>query len=59
MNEITFVMEVLQAKKDLLCDDFDKRPRNSLLLVPLYQGKQILPQRFEDDADMSGLWPLM
>ena len=36
MNEITFVMEVLQAKKDLLCDDFDKRPRNSLLLVPLY-----------------------
>jgi hypothetical protein len=59
MNEVTFVMEVFQTEKYLPGYYFNKSPRYPLLLVSLYQCKQILSQRFEYDADMGGLGSLV
>ena len=59
MNEVTFGMEVFQTEEYLPGYYFDKRPRYPLLLVSLYQGEQVLSQRFEYDTNMGGLGSLM
>lgn len=52
-------MKVLQTKKDLLRYHFNERPRDTLLLISLDQGKQVFAQRFEHNADMGSFRPLV
>lgn len=52
-------MEVFQTKEYLSGYNFHKSPRYPLLLVSLYQGEQVLSERFEYDADMGGLGSLV
>jgi hypothetical protein len=59
MNEVTFGMKVFQTEEYLSRYYFDKSPGYPFLLVSLYQSEQVLPQRFEYDANMGGLGSLM
>jgi hypothetical protein len=59
MNEVALVMKVFQTEEYLLGYYFNKSPRYPLLLVSLYQREQVLSQRFEYDADVGGLGPLV
>lgn len=52
MNEVTLVMKIFEAKKNLFGDNLYKRARDPLLLVSLYQPQEVFTQRFEYDADM-------
>jgi hypothetical protein len=52
VDKVAFVVEVLEAKKDLFCDDLDNCARHPFLLVPLQERKEIFTERFENDADM-------
>lgn len=52
-------MKVLQTKKDLLRYHFDKRPRDTLLLISLDQRKQVFAQRLEYNADMGSFRSLV
>lgn len=52
-------MEILQAKEDLLRNHLDKCNRNSRLIVPLNEGKQVFPEGFEYDADVDVFWRAM
>jgi hypothetical protein len=50
MNEVTFIMKILKAKKDLLCNDLNEGLGDTFLLVALNQCKKGLSERLEYDA---------
>lgn len=59
VNQVTFIMKILETEQSLLGDDLDEGPRYSMLLVTFYQRQQILAKRLEYDADMGGLGSLV
>lgn len=59
MNKVAFIVQIFQAKKNLLCNDSNKWSRNSLLLMPFDESQQILSEWLEHDTDVRRLWPLM
>ena len=52
MNEFAFIMEILQAEKNLLRDDLHKRNRYARRFMPFDERQKVLTQRFEYYADV-------
>ncbi len=59
MDEVTFVVEILESEKGLLCDNFDDGSWNATLLVALDKGQEVLAEGFKYDAYMRGLRTLV
>lgn len=52
VNEFALIVEILQAKKNLLRDDLHKRNRYARRFMPFDERQKILTKRFEYYADM-------
>lgn len=52
VHEVAFVMEILQAKQNLLRDNLNKRARDAFRFVALNKRQEVLPQRFTHNADV-------
>jgi len=59
MNDTTTSMHVIQAQQDLFGNLPNQRHRDSLVLMSLDQPEQILPEDFEDHADVNTIWAFM
>jgi hypothetical protein len=52
MDQVAFVMEVLETEQHLFCDDSDKSTWYTFLLMSLYKRQEVLAKWFKDDANM-------
>ena len=59
VHEITLVVEILQPQENLLRYHLHKRAGNSLLLVSLDQGEEVLTEGLKYNAYMRGFGALM
>jgi hypothetical protein len=59
MNQITFVVEVLEPKQHLHGDEFDECTWDTFLLMSFYKRQEVLPKWLKDDADMGSFESLM
>lgn len=50
VHKVTLIMKVLETKKDLPGDYFDKGLWDTLFLVALDESQEVLSKGFEDDA---------
>jgi hypothetical protein len=53
MNQVTLIMKILKAKKDLLCNDLHEGLRDTFLLVALNQREEGFSERFEYNTHVS------
>ena len=59
MNDTTTTVHIVESEENLLRDLLDERHRDTLVLMPLDETKQILAKDFEDHADMCAVGSLV
>lgn len=59
VDNATFAMQVVETEKDLLCDLFDERHRNTPMIPPLDQAQEVLPQDLENHAHVGAVGALV
>jgi len=52
VNKVTFIMKVLETKKNLFCDDLDERTWHALLLISVYECEEVFAKRFKHNTDV-------
>jgi hypothetical protein len=59
MNKVALIVQILQAKKNLLCDDLDECRWNTGLLVTFNEAQEVFAERFEDNTNVGRFWSNM